>query len=128
MRETSRTDDNGKMHKVELNLVDSIFVERTLMLESAFLDLLGREYDSGVRQVDFKHAFEPARMEINDWVAGETKDRIKDLLPNGSIDAFTRIVLVNALYFYGSWRAPFAHELTTEWRQVSLFRIRSRSH
>jgi len=113
-RATSRTDANDETRKVELNLVDSIFVERTLMLEAPFLDLLAREYDSGVRQVDFKHAFEPARVEINDWAAGETKDRIKNLLPHGSINGFTRIVLVNALYFYGSWSAPFAHEGTTD--------------
>jgi serpin B len=112
-RATSRTDNHGETHKVELNLVDSIFVERTLMPEAPFLDLLAREYDSGVRQVDFKHAFEPARIEINDWVAAETKDRIKDLLPSDSIDESTRIVVVNALYFYGSWLAPFAHEITT---------------
>ena len=113
-RATSRTDELGKVHKVELNLVDSIFVERTFTLEKSFLDLLAREYQSGVSQLDFIKMFEPARMTINDWVAVQTKDRILDLLPPQSLTERTRLVLVNALYFYGSWQSPFRHEATRD--------------
>jgi serpin B len=106
-RVTSQSGSDGNVHRLEWNLADSIFVEQTLELQPAFLDLLSSEYDSGVRQVDFKHAFEVARLTINDWVAGQTKDKIVDLLPMGSLDERTRVVLVNALYFYGTWAIPF---------------------
>lgn len=106
-RATSRTGSDGTVHELELNLVDAIFVERTLALEQPFLDLLAREYESGVSQLDFMRAFEPARMTINDWVAMQTKDRILELLPMGAITPATRLVLVNALYLYGSWQAAF---------------------
>jgi len=111
-RRTSRM-VNDKTRKVELNVVDSLWVERTLEVEGAFLDLLSREYNSGVRQVDFVTAFEPARLSINDWVSDQTKMRIEDLIPPGAIDAATRVVLVNAVYFYGSWASPFTHEATS---------------
>jgi serpin B len=106
-RSTSRTDPDGTTHKVELNIVDSIFVERTLELESDFLDVLGREYDSGVRQLDFVGAPEPARQTINTWVDEQTRHRIVDLIPMDAIDSATKLVLVNATYFYGSWAMPF---------------------
>ncbi|HKU37204.1 MAG TPA: serpin family protein [Polyangiales bacterium] len=113
-RVTSRPDSGGNVHKIELNLVDALWVDRTVVLQDAFLDVLSRDYDSGVTKVDFIHAFEPARMDINAWVAKQTKDRIQDLLPQGSITDLTRLVLVNALYFYGSWLTPFVHDLTRD--------------
>jgi serpin B len=100
------------VHKLELNIADTIFVDRSVTLQMPFLDLLSREYDSGVRRVDFINAYEPARMTINAWVEEQTKDKIQDLLPAGSISDATRLVLVNALYFYGSWVTPFSPSAT----------------
>lgn len=113
-RATSTSAPNGDTLKLELNLADAIFVDRTVTLQPAFLDVLSREYDSGVRRLDFIHAFEPARTTINDWVEEQTKDKIQDLLPMGSITDMTRLVLVNALYFYGSWATPFPHNATQD--------------
>lgn len=93
--------------RIELSLVDTMYVERSYEVEDSFLDGLARNYDAGVHRVDFIHAWEPARMEINAWVASQTHERIKDLIPMGKIDRLTRFVLVNALYFYASWLTPF---------------------
>ena len=38
------------------------------------------------------------------WVEGKTLDKIQGLLPAGSIDATTRMALVNAAYFKGMIR------------------------
>ena len=83
------------------------------MFQAPLLDLLSREYDTGVSQLDFKGAPEASRMSINAWVSGQTKNKINDLLPGGSITDATRFVLVNALYFYGSWAHPFDANGTT---------------
>lgn len=40
---------------------------------------------------------------------------ISDLLGEGAVDSLTRLVLVNALYFNGHWKAPFP-ELGTHHR------------
>jgi serpin B len=111
-RITSRPDSDGNSHKIELNLADAIFVDHTITLQQPFLDILSRDYDSGVRRVDFIQDFEPARLSINAWVQEQTKDRIQDLLPQGSVTELTRLVLVNAIYFYGSWSAPFRSSAT----------------
>lgn len=38
-------------------------------------------------------------MVINEWIANKTENRIKETLPEGSIDSETILVLVNAIYF-----------------------------
>lgn len=111
-RATSVTDSRGVVKKIELNIADSIWTERTITLGGPFLDVLARDYAGGVRQVDFIHAHEQARKNINDWVADQTKQKILDLLPEPAVTDATRIVLVNALYFYGSWAEPFTREGT----------------
>jgi len=47
------------------------------------------------------------RGKINRWVEQKTQERIKDILPRGSVDSLTRLVLANAIYFKGTWAVPF---------------------
>jgi serpin B len=63
--------------------------------------------------MDFKRATEPARTQINDWVATQTKDRIKDILPPGVIKEDTRLVLANAVYMKAAWASEFSQEADT---------------
>jgi serpin B len=51
---------------------------------------------------------------INDWVAEQTRDRILNLLPPGSIDAAVVAVITNALYFKAPWALPFDEDLTVD--------------
>ncbi len=44
---------------------------------------------------------------INQWVSQETQTEIPSLLQPGDLDTLTRLVLVNAVYFKGSWATPF---------------------
>ena len=48
-----------------------------------------------------------SRKEINDWVKEKTMGKIKDLIPSGSFNSETSLVLVNAIYFYGKWKSAF---------------------
>ncbi|MDR2154142.1 MAG: serpin family protein [Burkholderiaceae bacterium] len=97
---------------VALNIANSLWGEATMKFEQPFLDTLAVDYGAGVRLADFISAPDTARVAINDWVAGETKDKIRDILPNGSITTDTRAVLVNAVYFKADWSSPFSVEAT----------------
>lgn len=50
---------------------------------------------------------EAVRVQINKWVEEKTHDRIKDLLPQGSLTQDTLLTLVNALYLKAPWAVPF---------------------
>jgi serpin B len=64
--------------------------------------------------VDYKTAADDARRAINEWVAGETNDKIPELIPEGMLDALTRLVLVNAVYLDATWAYQFDPALTAD--------------
>ena len=49
---------------------------------------------------------------INGWVSDRTEAQIQELFPKGSINALTRLVLANAVFFHGDWKTPFKHDTT----------------
>ena len=52
--------------------------------------------------------------QVNSWVEKVTSGLIKELLPPGSVDGTTRLVLGNALYFKGAWTEKFDASKTTD--------------
>ncbi len=50
-------------------------------------------------------------------------EKIKDLLPQGSIDEMTKLVLVNAIYFKGNWEKKFPKDATRD-EQFKLNKVR----
>jgi serpin B len=91
----------------ELRVVNATWGQSGFAFEPGFLDVLAQHYGAGVRAVDFSTEPESLRTRINDWVAGQTHNRIKDLLPEGSVKSDTKLALTNALYFKGAWAEPF---------------------
>ncbi|GAA49647.1 leukocyte elastase inhibitor B [Clonorchis sinensis] len=57
---------------------------------------------------------ESRRCHINAWVAENTKDKIRELLPRGFLDQNSKFLLIDALYFRGSWDHQFDKEQTQE--------------
>ncbi|MCR4394870.1 MAG: serpin family protein, partial [Dehalococcoidales bacterium] len=95
-----------------LNVVNAIWGQKDFPFLSSYLDLLAKNYGAGLRIVDFIKAPEESRQIINQWVSEKTEEKIKDLLPKGSIDETTRLVLTNAIYFNAAWLCPFKKEAT----------------
>ena len=70
---------------------------------------------------NFGGAFEPvdfiadpaaATQHINKWVADQTRERIRDLIPLRALDKTTRLVLANALYLKAPWANEFSQNAT----------------
>ncbi|MEO5730813.1 MAG: serpin family protein [Byssovorax sp.] len=98
--------------KVTLRVANRLFGEKTYAFEQAYLDRTKAAFGAPLEGLDFKRAADASRTHINDWVAKQTQDRIKDLIPKGALDADTRLVLTNAIYFLGDWMEPFKKEAT----------------
>ena len=104
---------DGKTDEIALDAANQLFGDRAIHWQRAFLTVLAKEYGAGMRTVDFQHDAEGARTLVNAWTAQQTHDRIQDLLPPGSVDATSRLVLVNALYFKAPWDSPFVKASTS---------------
>ncbi len=99
-------DGTGKK-SLQLSLVNALWAQRDYSIEEPFLDILSVNYDSGTKILDFMSVPENSRLIINDWVSDNTNSKIKELLPPDAVSRDTRLILTNALYFYGTWSNVF---------------------
>jgi serpin B len=104
--------NEGKMQgsngqPMQINIANAVWAEQTYTFQQAYLDLIAHNYGAGIQLADFVKNFDSARKEINKWVSNQTKNRIDNLLAPGSVDANTRMVLVNAIYFKADWEVQF---------------------
>lgn len=98
----------------QLNIANSIWGQQGFPFKDEYLEVLARHYGAGMRIVDFTSDAEAARMAINAWIEAQTEERIQEMIPEGMLDALTRLVLVNAIYFKGAWVFPFNEDATQE--------------
>ena len=96
----------------QLSVANSLWGQSGFHFEQSFLDVLAQNYAAGMRLVDYQKDAEAARLAINDWVSHSTNQKIKDILAPGALDALTRLVLANAVYFKASWEEPFDEKMT----------------
>jgi serpin B len=99
---------------VRLSLVNATWAQDGYEILAPFLDILASNYDAGLKLVDFISDPEACRLVINQWVADQTEDKIPDLIGPDALTRDTRLVLTNALYFYGTWSDPFLVESTSD--------------
>jgi serpin B len=92
---------------IEFEMANRLWIEKNFNFKKEFFDLVNSAYGASTLKADFINNYEVERKLINEWVAKKTKNRIKDLIPRGVLDADTRMVLVNAIYFKGDWLYPF---------------------
>ena len=97
-----------------LNIANAIWGQEDYRFLDTFLDILAQNYGAGLRTLDFAGSPEESRVAINDWVNEQTEGKIEDLIPQGGIDALTRLVLTNAIYFNAAWANPFEEAATRE--------------
>ena len=91
----------------KLSIANSTWGQQGYAFQAAFLDGLKVNYGAALNAVDFIKDAEGARLLINQWVLDATQQKIKELVPKGAIDALTRLVLVNAIYFNAAWAKQF---------------------
>jgi serpin B len=103
---------NGGQRPFELSLANALWGQKGYAFAPPFVQLIRKDYGGTLQEVDFKTAPDEARGTINRWVAFETRDKIKDLIPAGVLGPDTRLVLTNAIYFKSAWEAEFAASAT----------------
>lgn len=97
-----------------LRTANALWAEETYPFLPEYVDAAGRWYGANATNLDFINDPEGSRQTINQWVEEQTEAKIRDLLPAGSIDALTRLVITNAIYFKGTWGQQFDPNETTD--------------
>src|SRR5262245_37867598 len=96
----------------ELLVANALWTQAGLAIVPTFPATVNTLYGGAVTPLDFRKAPESSRRAINAWVEQQTRDHIKDLVPEGTIKPDTRVVLTNAIYFKGAWRYSFPETAT----------------
>lgn len=92
----------------KLDIANALFGAKAVKFKDKFLGTNKTSFDAEVSAVDFTS--QDTLTKINSWVAQQTHDKIKSILHR--LDPKMILVLVNAIYFKGSWEHPFSKTLT----------------
>lgn len=98
----------------QLHTANALWAQKDYRLLEQYVNTVAQYYGGKVTALDFVAATEASRQTINHWVAAQTNERIKDLIPPGVLCPLTRLVLTNAIYFKGDWLKPFEEDQTRE--------------
>jgi serpin B len=99
---------------VRFDIAEGLWGQRGMTWNPVFLDALATDFGAGLRTVDYVKATEEARLAINSWVGGVTRNTIPELIAPGVLDASSRLTLVNALYLKAPWDVPFEPSRTAD--------------
>lgn len=94
----------------KLEIANALFGNQKVTFKEAYVETCKKWFDASVKSVNF--ANQATLKLINDWVARKTHNKIPTILD--SVDDGMMAVLINALYFKGTWDHEFDKKLTQE--------------
>ncbi|GAB6026410.1 Serpin peptidase inhibitor, clade B (Ovalbumin), member [Chamberlinius hualienensis] len=120
--------DETKINQAFLSVLDSIcsnpnyslstanrmYLQNHLQILQDYKNILKNYYKASAENVDFKKNSDGVAQTINQWVENKTNRTIKNLFSPGSIAPETSMILVNAIYFKGTWKKKFKSVKTME--------------
>jgi serpin B len=104
----------GKKRPYELTAANALWKQTDHKFLPDYVKQVNAHYRATIQEVNFASDREQARKTINDWVARQTQNRIKDFLPDGLLSEETKLVLTNAICFKGDWASQFKEKRTKE--------------
>src|SRR5437870_338196 len=76
----------GPSEPITLAIANRLFPKRGYDFREAFLAVVKQDFGAAFELMDFVHDASGATQHINKWVADQTRDRIRDLIPAGALD------------------------------------------
>lgn len=95
-------------------VADRVWTDQGFALKPDYTKLVTDALGASAEAVDFAHAPDAARTTINGWVSEKTAKKVPELLPGGSVDKRTRVVITDAIYFKAKWALPFTKGATKD--------------
>ncbi|XP_017050328.1 alaserpin isoform X2 [Drosophila ficusphila] len=95
-----------------LKMANVLYVMKGHEVAEQFGSVLEKKFHSKAMELDFSS--DQAANTINSWVELQTNNRIKDIIGPQDLSADSRLVLINAIHFKGSWSIRFKESETKE--------------
>lgn len=92
----------GKL--LNLSIADSAWIDNTFLVDDTWLGTIQSLMHAEAFTADLSAA--PTMDQINDWIEDKTNGLIPQMLTE-PLDARTKLVLFNTVYFKGRWQTPF---------------------
>jgi serpin B len=105
--------DSRDIPAYELNVAQALWGQEDFPFLEDFLEVLKYDYRAPLFRVDFTKPGS-ARQRINAWVGEQTRERIRNIIPEGEPDPDTRLALANAIHLKASWKDPFKEARTAQ--------------
>ena len=105
---------NKKDKPYKLSTGNALWAQQDYKFLDEYLSTVEKYYGGKAANVDFVKETEKSRQTINTFIEEQTNSKIKDLIPQGVLDASTVLVLTNAIYFKGTWTWEFDKSDTSE--------------
>ena len=102
----------GPSDPITLAIANRLFAQSGYSFRDSFRAFVKQHYGAPFEPLDFRRDAAGATKYINQWVAGQTRDRIRDLIPAGALNEMTRLVLANAIYLKAPWADEFSDTAT----------------
>ncbi|CAG7728400.1 unnamed protein product [Allacma fusca] len=94
-----------------LRSANAIYVDSGFRIKPSFTDVMKTYFQSEPRRIQFSDT-SAAAAKINQWVARETNNKIKELVTQKDLRQDTVMILLNAIYFNAEWEKPFDSQRT----------------
>lgn len=107
-------DLNKEDEAYELSIANALWVQKEFPIVEGYSTTIEQYYGGEVKNLDFVNEPEKSREIVNAWIEEQTRGKITNVIPEGLFDQYTRLVLVNAIYFKGAWLKPFSEEETSD--------------
>jgi serpin B len=102
----------GSSEPITLNIANRLFAQKDYDFRQNFLSLVKQNFGAAFEPLEFVADPKGATQHINKWVADQTRDKIRDLIPADALNKLTRLVLANALYLKAPWADAFSEKAT----------------
>ncbi|XP_053458798.1 corticosteroid-binding globulin-like [Nycticebus coucang] len=96
---------------LEMTMGNALFFDCSLELLETFLTDIRHFYDSEALATDFQE-WDRASRQINEYVQNKTQGKIFNLF--SELDSSAILILINYIFFKGTWTQPFDPESTRE--------------
>lgn len=95
----------------KLEMANAIIVDSIFNILSSYKEESRKYYEAAVESISFTLHPQEAVDSVNGWVAWKTKNKIMKMLEE-PLEPLTRLFLMNAVYFKGTWKSKFDQRFT----------------